>query len=69
MEDGGVDTTSYRKSAAQDGLNGRLSSTFGFFIFLLINHDVPQFKSQTMQQALMNLVNTTLFQKYLDPLN
>ena len=30
--------------------------------------EVPKIESQTMVQALMNLVNTTLFQKYLDPL-
>ena len=34
MEDGGVDTTV--KSAAQDGLNDRLSSSFSFFSFWLI---------------------------------
>ena len=34
MEDGGVDTTV--KSAAQDGLNDRLSSSFSFFSFWLL---------------------------------
>ena len=31
-----------------------------FTVFNLLKHDVPQIKSQTMWQALMNLVNTTL---------
>ena len=28
---------------------------------------IPQIKSQTMQHALMNLVNTTLSEKYVEP--
>ena len=38
-------------------------------IFDLYNHEVPQIKSQTMRQPLMNLVITqlTLSQKYGDP--
>ena len=38
-----------------------------FSVFDLQNYEVPQIKSQTMQHPLMNLVNTTLPQKYGDP--
>ena len=31
------------------------------------DHEVPQIKSQTMRHPLMNLVSTTLSQKYGDP--
>ena len=58
----------YRKLAVvQDGLNGRLSSSFSFFSFWLLKTYVPQIKYQTMWHALGNLLNTTLFQKYMDP--
>ena len=36
-------------------------------ILELLKSDVPQTKSQTMRHDLMNLVNTTLFEKYEDP--
>ena len=36
-------------------------------VFDLKKHDVPQIASQTMGHPLMNLVNTTLFEKYVDP--
>ena len=49
----------YRESAAQDGPNGQLSSSYSFFSFWLIKHDVPQIKYQTMRQGLLN--HTTLF--------
>jgi hypothetical protein len=54
-------------SAAPVGLNGRLSSSFTFFIFDLRKLDVPQIKSQNMCHALMNLLKITLFEKYVDP--
>ena len=38
-----------------------------FSVFDLLKHEVPQIKSQTMRHPLMNLVNTTLSQKYGDP--
>ena len=38
-----------------------------FSVFDLKNHEVPQIKSQTMRHPLMNLVNTTLYQRYGDP--
>ena len=44
----------YSQSAAPDGPNGRLSSSFSSFTFWL---DVTQIKSQTMRHTLMNLVN------------
>ena len=56
----------YRHSAAQKGQNVSppylISSVFDLY-----KHDVPQIKSQTMGHALMDLVNTTLFKKYVDP--
>ena len=36
-------------------------------MFDLKKLDVPQIKYQTMRHALMNLVNTTSFEKYVDP--
>ena len=33
-----------------------------FSVFDLQNHKVPQIKSQTLRQPLINLVNTTLYQ-------
>ena len=38
-----------------------------FSVFDFKKHEVPQIKSQTMRHSLMNLVNTTLPQKYGDP--
>ena len=35
--------------------------------FGLEKHEVPQIESQTMGHALMNSVNATFFQKYVDP--
>ena len=35
-----------------------------FSVFYLKNHEVSQIKFQTMRHPLMNLVNTTLSQKY-----
>ena len=36
-------------------------------VFDLKKLDEPQIKSQTIRHTLMNLVNTTLFEKYVDP--
>jgi hypothetical protein len=38
------------------------SSMFDFY-----KQETPQIKSQTTQHTLMNLVNTTLSKKYVDP--
>ena len=38
-----------------------------FLIFDLKKPDVPQIKSQIMRHTWMNLVNKTLFEKYVDP--
>ena len=35
--------------------------------FDLLKHEVPQIKYHTMRHPLMNLVNTTLSQKYGEP--
>ena len=37
-----------------------------FLIFDFKKLDVPQIKSQTTRHAVMNFVNTTLFEKYVD---
>jgi hypothetical protein len=51
MEDGAVNTTAcYIRWAAQDGLNGRLSSSFTIFIFDLQKHAVPKIKSQNIDE-------------------
>ena len=62
MEDGGVDTTvieswQHKMGQMADFLPLLASSVF----------DVPQIESQTMGHPLMNLVNTTLFKKCVDP--
>ena len=36
-------------------------------VFDLEKPDAPQIKSQTTRHTLMNLVNTTLFENYVDP--
>ena len=56
----------YRQMAAQDESNGR-PTLLASPIFDLYKHDTPQIKSQTMRHTLMNLVNTTCFEKYVDP--
>ena len=68
MEDGGVDTIvieSRQHKMAE-------WQTFLFFyllqFFYFKKHYVPQLKSQTMRHALVNLLNTTLLKKYVDPL-
>ena len=67
MEDGGVETTvkdrRYRKMGQMADLPPLLASS----IIDLYKHDTPQVKSQTKRPTLMNLVNTTLFEKYVDP--
>ena len=40
-----------------------------FSVLDLYGHEVPEIKSQTTQHPLMNLINTTLSQKYEDPLS
>ena len=37
-------------------------------VFDLLKHDVPQIKSHTMRQELMNLINTTLLKKICGPI-
>ena len=64
MEDGGVDMTFYRLLATPVEPNGRLFSPFDYFGFWL---DAPQIKCQTIRHTPTNLVNTTLFEKYVDP--
>ena len=63
----GVRQHCYKKKAARVGQNGRLSALCNFSVFDLKNYEAPHMKSQTMRHPLMNLVNTTLSQKYGDP--
>ena len=68
MEDGGVDRTVIpRRLAAPVGPNDILSSLLATLFFDFSNLDAPQIKSQTLRHTLLNLVNTTLFEKYVDP--
>ena len=62
MEDGGVDRTVIDCWQNQLGQMADFSSPLTF-----LNFNVYKIKSQTMRHTQMNLVNTTLFEKYLDP--
>ena len=46
---------------------GRMANIPPPVTFSVFDHEVPQIKSQTMRHPMMNLVNTTLSQKYGDP--
>ena len=60
MEDGGVDRT------VIDCWQHQLGQMEDFPPFKLCYFLTYKIKSQTMRHALMNLVNTTLFEKYVD---
>ena len=62
MEDGGVDTTVIESRQHNMGQTADFPPLVAPSVFYF----VPQFKFQTAWRALMNLVNTTLFQKYVD---
>ena len=66
MEDGGVDTTVIESRHHQIGRIGVFPPLLAFSIFDFSGCDLPQIKSQTIQHALMNLANTTLFYKCED---
>ena len=61
MEDGGVESKDRRHRKM-----GKMAE-FPSSIIDLYKHDTPQTRSQTMRPTLMNLVNTTFFEKYVDP--
>jgi hypothetical protein len=67
MEDGGVDATVIE---CRQHLLGQMADFLSFITFSvsdLKRHNVPQIKCQTMRHTLMNLLNTALFEKYVDP--
>ena len=63
MEYGRVDTTIIDKMGQMADFTPLLASS----IFDLYKQETPQIKSETMCHTLMNLVNMTLFKKYVDP--
>ena len=67
MEDGGVDRTAIDYSQYQLGQMVDFPPLLTILVFDLKKPDAPHIKSQTMRHPLMNLVNTTLSQKYGDP--
>ena len=62
MENGGVDRRQHKM-----GRMAEFPPLLASSIFDLYKHETPQIKSQVMRHTLMNLVNTTLFKKYVDP--
>ena len=64
---GGSDSTVIKRRQHQLGRMADFPPAVTFSVFDLNNLEVPQIKSQTMRHPLMNLVNTTLSQKYGDP--
>ena len=63
MENGGVYTTVINSRQHKIGQIVDYSTLLPSSVFVLQKHEVLQIVSQTMGHALMNLVNTTLFQK------
>ena len=64
---GGSDSTAIYRRQQQLGRMADFLPSVTFSIFDLKNYEAPHIKSQTMQHPMMNLVNTTLSQKYEDP--
>ena len=67
MEDGGVDTTLIESRQHKLGQMADFPPLLASSVFDWEKYDVLQIKSQTLRHALMNLVKTTLFKKYVDP--
>ena len=67
MEDGGVDTTVIDSRQHKKGRMADFPPLLASSVFDLYKHDVPQIKSQAMGHTLIELVNITLFKKYVDP--
>ena len=61
MEDGGVDTTVIESRQHKMGRIGDFPPLLAFSIFDFSGHDLPQIKSLTIQQALMNLAKVRSF--------
>ena len=62
MENGGVDRWQHKM-----GRMAEFPPLLASSIFDLYKHETPQIKSQVIRHTLINLVNTTLFKKYVDP--
>ena len=60
MEDGGVDTTDTESGQQEMGQMADFLLLLASSASDLYIHDVPLIQSQTLWQALINLVNTTL---------
>ena len=67
MEDGGVDNTVINRRRHKMGQMADFPPLLASSMFDFYKQETPQLKSQTMQHTLMNLVNTTLSKKYVDP--
>ena len=67
MEDGGVETTVKDRRQRKMGQMADFPPLLASSIIDLYKHDTPQIKSQTMRPTLINLVNTTFFEKYVHP--
>ena len=67
MENGGVDTTVKERRQHKKSQMADFPPLLASSIIDLYKHDTPQFKFKTKQPTLMNLVNTTFFEKYVDP--
>ena len=67
MEDGGLDTTIIDWQQHKIGKMAGFPPLLASSIFDWYKQETPQIKSQTMRHTLINLVNTTLFKRYLDP--
>ena len=64
---GGSDSTVIKIRQQQMGRMADFLHSVTFSVFDLQNYEAPHIKSQTMRHPLMNLVDTTLSQKYGDP--
>ena len=64
---GGSDSTAIKRRQQQLGRMADFLPSVTFSVFDLYDYEAPHIKSQTMRHPLMNLVNTTLSQKYGDP--
>ena len=67
MENWGVDTSVINGWQHKIGQMADLPTLLASSVFGLQKHEVPMIEPQTIGHILMNLVNTTLFQNYVNP--
>ena len=67
LTQGRSDSTVIERRQQQLGRMADFPPLVTLSVFDLQNHEAPQIKSQTKRHPLMNLINTTLSQKYGDP--